>query len=88
MKDPYGLKQLKKAIQRFDPPLQSVALLAYEMSMVPSLQTMALCDAWAEALRIVADAVETDYGSRRQPGVSGYMEATLGCGPGGHRHGA
>jgi hypothetical protein len=58
----------KKALEErlaatFEQPVVAVALLAYDMCMVQSLQSIVQCDEWAEALRDVADVVQADYGS-------------------------
>ena len=57
-------KKLKAYLdKRFEPPVVAVALLAYEMCMVQSLQSIEPCEEWAVALHKVAETISKDYGA-------------------------
>jgi hypothetical protein len=56
-------KQLEKYLAaRFEAHLVTTGLLLYDLSMVQTLQTLDECEAWAEALHRIANAVSKDYG--------------------------
>lgn len=57
-------KKLRGQMKGWSANMQTLFLYLFELPMSPELQMVARCDAYAEALRDIADAIERTYGSK------------------------
>jgi hypothetical protein len=57
-------KRLRKQIEDWPDDMQALLLFLFKLSMSPALQAIVHCDAYAQSLRDVANAIERTYGSK------------------------